>query len=57
MIRYLDYNQTQLGLAVAAVAGILFRRITFQQKKKWRRTTFSESAVMTIKKLVKVNQS
>ena len=33
MIRYLDYNQTQLGSAVAAVAGILFRHITFQKKK------------------------
>ena len=32
MFRYLDDNQTQLGSAVAAVAGILFRHITFQKK-------------------------
>ena len=33
MIRYLNYDQTQLGSAVVAVAGILFRHITFQKKK------------------------
>ena len=36
-IRDLYYNQTQLGSAVAAVAGILFRHITFR--------SFSENAV------------
>ena len=48
MFRYLDDDQTQLGSAVVAIAGILFRHITFQKKKKWHRTTFSESAVSTV---------
>ena len=41
-LRYFNYDQTQLG---SAVAGIFFRHITFQKKKKVVQDKLSENAV------------